>query len=659
MKNFSQSITFLGLFVLVSGLVSALRGFPAAGEELFVDILFFTGSLVLAALITAIVFEVTYALIWFSGSLLMRSGMLWTYLAPAIAVFFLLAEPILRLPYSWNAPGVPLLAVIASIAGMGFLLFMPVFRGLMSSFFVGAVFIGRFLTLPVLPEETILSTFIFIVLNSVLAGIFFLAFQVRRRLPLSEGYERFAVPRKQIQFSALILLVLTVLYFLIGLLPGPYFSTFRNSIFQADALLNFSRSAYFFIFYIGLVFLAYQLLGSIILRKRAYRPGISYVKRWIVVLPLVLLFSLTGILFRSADNMHRLALAGGPLLEYYSFTGRLLDLDRDGNSLWPGKDPGPRNNLIRSDFSVNPEMAPRDSNRIIESLSTAPDRIIVVTTTGLGLPESGQILLTPFDSIEANLRSLWKGMDGFQERQRTDPRSMLSYLVEAGYRTLCTGSGGDYFQPAAESGLDRGCQVMQPMEFPEPDRITEYFQEIRSFYFSYREDKTLIWIHLDWAAAGRSLQSEKSKSEIQTSLNHLMNVIQSEDSSSHTLYFQKDPVPVVSINNQPAVSVSHLPFSNLLFYLPVASTDSLSADRIAQLLDSQIKTGQEQTINFLEERPYTDFWAAGYTGHLFSESAFPSISMRMARGSRTSHVEVEFFDGILGSKWTKVFRYSD
>lgn len=472
---------------------------------------YFTGWSFLISISFSLLIELTYILVKPIGALLQRSGKLWFHAVPAIAVFFLLIEPFIGINDIISLQSFAAVTVIVFLIVLSFsiLLFLPIFHGLNSAFLVAAILISRFFFLPFqhLAFE-ILSINLYIMSNLVFSLLLYLFFQTRRRIGLSPHYERFRPNR--IWFLSLIAIVASIVL-VIWIWKNGFFHSLLDTLYLSLALgISLSIFVLMFILYIE-----------------------SFSKHWlklpigkICILFLLLTVSTATYLIRSYKPEYVFFIRNtsvGQLLDLFAV---LFDQDNDGNSWWPGRDPDDSNQSIRREAKGEYKNRPLN----LAPIGQVGSDKILVTYVIPGVIEENPIYLKnqewandltylahrwlqPSNQPERSLRALLQGLTSLEEVHRISRRSIFSFAVDDGYRTICLGVDYDqpyfpsYFHSGHWSKLDSGCQVFEPLTVKQlvtsspvdkfESCVDLVLTEAEKLIAKYQEAHNFIWIHID------------------------------------------------------------------------------------------------------------------------------------------------------------------
>ncbi|MCB1169339.1 MAG: hypothetical protein KDK25_03345 [Leptospiraceae bacterium] len=470
--------------------------------------------------------ELYFQLIRIPGALLLRVEGIWNFASPALAIFLLTAEPLVR--WSGILDSGPLLPAMEGqalwLAGaLGLLLLLlfvfPLFRGMNATFILAGVLGARFLLIPasIGPESSLQQYAVFSAYSLLLSFFLFLFLQSRRRLLLSPEYETFSLP------PALRIAAFFAPFAIVGL-HFAIVSWYRPFPGTVPAIIA--------------VFLAsYWWITMMLLKRDAagfrWPPALAFGS--LLFAGLLFLVLGQGLVIGSCA---RASLRSAAVSESMTFFAAFLDGDGDGNAGFPGTDPDDRNPEIRADFFINrgdkarllSERNPQGEGRSSEDTGSQPDasnferrdggtgnrRLLTVFLDLDSLmafsPESRkafQVFVPTTNDLPFALRDLLHSTDPIRG---SDSRSALSEFVDRGYRTICTGNGS-YFSHSHAARLDEGCQVLEPAfltwngkplpaEGPlKPRALAEsldhYFYEAGLLFRKYREDSFFFWLHLD------------------------------------------------------------------------------------------------------------------------------------------------------------------
>ena len=515
-----RTFQVLGLSLLGSILpVAFWLGIDLAGSKdigpmtvagLSISLLFlFVGGLTL---------ELFFQLVRIPGALFLRIEQIWNFASPAICIFLLTAEPLIR----WSGlvssgPALPQLAghsillALALILLLGLLFIFPLFRGMNATFLLAGVLAARFLLIPanIGPDSGFQEYATFTLYSFALSLLVFLFLQSRRRLALSPGYETFPVPYGLSYFAFFLIPCMLALYFA----ATNWYSEFPVHI---PALLS--------------IFLAvHWWVSGIMLSRDAEGKGTPPIS-FLLIAALIGLFVLTGFSI-SNGTLSRTAYRSQLTSESLTFFAAFLDRDRDGNSSFPGGDPDDSNPDIRADFISNREVnieandiEGKENGRMPVGDASGERLLTLILDAGAFASNprpSSSLSVLSSDEIPWALRNILHSRDAIAQTER---RSILSDYVDGGYRTICTGNG-EYFNHVHPSRLDEGCQILEPVNFDiksadafsgeeaandlEEQREGKYelqgtmrfLSDSRKLFRKYREDQFFFWVHLDLRGA--------------------------------------------------------------------------------------------------------------------------------------------------------------
>lgn len=476
-------------------------------------------------LLCGLLLELYFQVIRIPGALLLRVEGIWNFASPALAIFLLTAEPLVR--WSGILDSGPLLPAmegqalwLAAVLGLLLLLLFifPLFRGMNASFILAGVLGARFLLIPanIGPGSSLQQYAVFSAYCLLISFFLFLFLQSRRRLLLSPEYETFSLPA----------VLHVVAFFSPFAIVGLHF-----------AMLNWYRPFPGAVPAIIATFLASYWWITLMLLKRD-----SAGFRWPPALAIgSLIFA--GMLFFAlgrglvSGSCARASLRSAAVSETMTFFASFLDGDGDGNAGFPGTDPDDSNPEIRADFLINRSEKSRplyESGPAGEEIGegenvghsdlsawrreTTPGnrRLLTVFLDLESLQAFSansrsrfQIFVPTSNDLPFALRDLLHSTDPIRQE---DSRSALSEFVDREYRTICTGNGS-YFSHAHPARLDEGCQILEPTVLtwngkplsasgqPGPEALAEsidhYFHEAGLLFRKYREDNFFFWLHMD------------------------------------------------------------------------------------------------------------------------------------------------------------------
>lgn len=473
-------------------------------------------------LLAGLILELFFQIVRIPGALLLRIEQIWNFASPAICIFLITAEPLIRWsglvstgPVLPQLAGHSILLALGLIVLLGLLFVFPLFRGMNATFLLTGVLAARFLLIPATigPESDFREYATFTLYSFALSLLIFLFLQSRRRLALSPGYETFPVPYG----------LSYVAFFSIPLMLALYFATsswYPNFPGHIPALMT--------------IFLAvHWWVSGLVLSRDSEGKTISPVISLLLSLCLVAQIGLLVHSF-SAGNVSRASLKSTVTAESLTFFAAFLDQDRDGNSSFPGQDPDDSNPNIRADFIASEETV-RNKEGSEEnseagrgepkSADPAGQRLLTLVLdqeafSGASSPVSPLAVLTS-DEIPYAVRDLLHGRDPVAN---VESRSILSDYVDRGFRTICTGNG-EYFSHVHPARLDQGCQVLEPatLSFGSDDVLPlsehettasensrsdgsqssdiqlalNFLSKSGTLFRKYREDRFFLWLHLD------------------------------------------------------------------------------------------------------------------------------------------------------------------
>ncbi|MCB1167919.1 MAG: hypothetical protein KDK33_17310 [Leptospiraceae bacterium] len=453
----------------------------------------------------SVVLELFYHLVRIPGALLLRIEGVWNFAAPAIALFLLTAEPLIRWSGLADAGPVlhfqgPALWLAAGLFGLLLLLFIfPLFRGMNASLMLAGVVAARFILLPV-QNHSILDYVFFETYAIGLSFLIFLYLQSRRRIGLSPEYETFHNPQA----------LLYIPFFLPFLLIGLFF-------WVHWALPSFPAA----IPTVLMLFLAahWWVSGLALNMDARASKAVSPVGASIVVSLFTVAWASILLAGNIAQRMSGAEERSRLVSESLTFFAAFLDRDRDGNSRWPGLDPDDSSAAIRYDFanaantddrraeSDTPSDLQEDSNVTSANTSASESLLQNRRLLTIVVPEeamkssSGSLHILNSNDLAKALQKLL-GRQGALEKAPT--HSVLTQYVDAGYRTVCTGNG-TYFSKSNPARLDTGCQVFEPVPSltgrVSRDQLESFFSSALLLHRKYREKNTFTWIHLDLSGA--------------------------------------------------------------------------------------------------------------------------------------------------------------
>lgn len=610
------------IIVLGVELFLQLNTANAAGDESTLtsalDITFSAAYALILSILLSVCFELFYFATRAIGSMLLRIESLWNFAAPAIDVFILTGEPILRAFFLDKQIGpTEIVAAVVAPGILVLLLLFPVFRGMNATFLLAGAFIARVLLLPV--EMAIEKPVDFAVFQPVAYWVtisVFLVLQNRRRLGLSPYYEVFRIPGNY-QIAGIVFAVLNILVYV-----------YYRGLESPHAVIHFLTSSSIIFWVLS----SYKLNRASLNRSRSIRPGLAAA----LLLIAVSFAGYHSFALKDPNRIYRVCNHGGLTCEMLSFSGMLLDFDADNNSMWPGEDPDSTNSAIRADgeFQKKTEdiYIPRDS-----SANRNPVFVTVVVPKDTPLEKKKSILrgtaeirLAGSDDPRLALQSLLTDYSSAELYTRPTGRSVFSYLVDDGYTTICTGHA-DYFKAGLEAqaigNIDNGCQIFVPLQTDESKKFTSLRREVLSTYRKYRKAKNAFWVHSDGSAGVREPYEWFEMTNVAAGAPVLLVYLFLDDGPLVAVY--RDRTKATNLGN---VSLSSPRSASGLFF---RFTGLSSKDRPAE------------EIIFLNQRFGRDPWTQSMSKFFSSDDRLPSRSARLSESGVIMH-----FDGRTGAKWS-------
>lgn len=572
------NVAFVSFWLLwlpeAAWLTSATLAMPAADPapvgtgSLYWSLLDSAAILAVYGLIFAVVYQLLFFIVRFFAAIISHGQYLMGRIAPGLAVFCLVGEPVLQfagLHLATPDPQAGLFwalappALLVSLGAGALLLYVaPVFRGYNASFLLAAAVAARVVMFPVAPVPDSATGFLIHELTLLLTAFFiFITLQIRYRLHLWPNYEAVEVPDRFVQIGAIITLFCAALYVIVEL---PAFNMLNNN---KNGSPYFIPTACWFVCAVQWTITAFILERgrSVSLHQQKEQIQAAVLRSLSIAIGVLLavLFAVTGFPQPGLDRLTARHSTSGELLY---FTGMLLDGDRDGNSLWPGRDPDDQDPCVRADLRAScagPERSASNepTQPAVTVLYGAPDNaprnatigdrnVLLLTwvTRAPQFPEETEAIPLYFGSNrpEHSLQAMLRNTDGIGRSlddsgtnnalNAVDATSALpSELARRGYRTICTGRttrptvSEDYFRTGHATHLDAGCQVFQPLdafiESPDHSSATDVHSRRSNinqtvleglFVFDrYREEHAnFLWIHYEGPTTRRDLRTNGS-----------------------------------------------------------------------------------------------------------------------------------------------------
>ncbi len=474
--------------------------------------------------IYALVFNAIFFAMRISAALATHGRGLPARIAPGLAVFVLIAHPLLLFFAGGDASFTVLRAVLAVVLSLGAGLFLiyisPVFRGYNAAFLLFAAVGARIVMFPARYENDALL-FLVYALNLLACAFFlFIVLQIRYRLHLHPHYESVPVPAQFLKFGLILAVACAGLY----VLNAFYLKAYSPALIDGGVPFGFGTSGgQLSVYHVpaGVYFVcaAQWFLGLRSLRRTAPAQKLrneqngtrlsilgSFAAGTLALAAAVLLVLLP---LREHSLLRNIVSAGGAGAEMLTAAGMLLDGDRDGNSNWPGGDPDDGDACVRRDLARNCriESADQADLRPAEFVGDAnPDRLrsntylfTIVADEFRSTPDNlrRRPVLLSSDRPERSLRALLQGLDGVAEYRGARDLSFPAELARRGVRTICTGTGGnyDYFQVRRPLQLDAGCQIFEPLDDSQRT-LSAAVRRARSLRRGYSEPAgNLVWMH--------------------------------------------------------------------------------------------------------------------------------------------------------------------
>jgi hypothetical protein len=392
-------------------------------------------------------------------------------------------------------PILPISAALLVVILLALLFFLPPFSGINATILFFSSILSRTLLHPYESDLIIgmNSGFVFFTLRLILFVIlFYFLIHIRYRHLLSPYLEPYAVSPVAFGVSILLAFLLLVAASLPSMttIIGNEWLEFAGS--QPELLIVASFS---------------WLLTAMMIYYDLYRKKERVFGQFLVFLSLISLTALSSVIitrsFPDTKYGTGVIISDGIAANLISFPAYLFDKDRDGNSFWPGGDPDDGNGCIRLDYICNPGGLRDDANRVAHAESGRKNMVLVTISARAKLTDA---TLLAADDTSHLLRALLRNLNGMQEYEGIDRRSVFSILSDAGYRTICGGYDGQkgYLETAGGFGLDSGCQIfigsrslIKMMEPPSGENVAfrDTVRVMRSVRKKYSEKRNLIWIH--------------------------------------------------------------------------------------------------------------------------------------------------------------------
>jgi hypothetical protein len=462
-------------------------------------------------LVYALLFQLLFFVVRMTAAVLSHGQKLIGRITPGVAVFLLAGEPLLRqagVYFGSPDPAAGLLwalappAILISLAvGVALIYVSPAFRGYNATFALVSAVVARIVLFPVDPGASAAGFLIYELTLLLTAFFVFITIQIRYRLHLWPNYEAIVVPDRFVRIGGVIAVFCALLYVAVEL---PWFTarTAQNRLEGKEGAGYFIPTAVWFVCALQWTLTAWLLdrgrLVSLNQQKERVQAAVLRSLTIAIVALSAVLFALTGFPRAGLARITAAHSTGGELLY---LTGMLLDRDRDGNSLWPGRDPDDRDPCVRADFQRSCAKRTKSSGGdALQGQDPAP-AVAVLHNPGaprIPRPAAGNVILLTWvteklqipdepppipvyfaaNRAEFALRALLRNTDGIGESDSSgsaklegnsppgEAIALPSKLARSGYRTICTGRAPerDYYRTGHAAHLDAGCQVFQPLD---------------------------------------------------------------------------------------------------------------------------------------------------------------------------------------------------
>jgi hypothetical protein len=475
----------------------------------------------LLAIPAAIIAGLLYLLVRLTGALSTQANRIWPPLIPGLIIFLLFGEPAIEFAFYRTNPGaysaLYLAGIIAGslLASALLIYWFPVFRGMNIHLLFVSALAARVALFPAYQTLTDAGEFLFFLLSVNAAWIsIFLALQQHHRLQLSPYYERFIVPRRLIFAVSALYAICAVCYIYFNLQTPDFISYTKNGLIQREWIYDI------FPWTTVLVALAYWLLGSLQLQLHNRNSGISF-KMPAYGLALLCAIALLVTLTRLDKTRHAAALlnSAGPARELLTLSSFFIKGSHDCQEC----------NASTTAIEYN-SLQGRDSETIfiVTAIDFQPDQA----------RKSGYFLQPGRDPG----RTLHRMFRLLQNSQDAELKTIFSLYTEAGYRTICVGSDGnyDYFKIQNSLRLDSGCQIFSPL--PPGLSVDQHYKAAISNYWKYKTKRNIVWLNIHTSeksslSAIRNLQSFGSLLIFHLNRSQLSGVVEGNAPGNHTKAF--------------------------------------------------------------------------------------------------------------------------